>query len=179
MPCELVSAHVHTWFVLIGLTHLATFIQAASPSAHADLWAGRVSCNSCAVGPTYCLFILFYAFFSKVIFSMCALKKNIGFLMRSDFWCCSFGCERCTAFFVLTTSRPWFGRTEMRASVFSCIPWRWENSQEQAWAVAPTGTPRYILQSIQFINEWFPLSLGFITFYKVWWIQWCRAAVPT
>lgn len=47
---------------------------------------------------------------------------------------------------------PWFGRTEMRAAVLSCIPWRWENCRLRAWAVPPTGTPRYVLQSIQFIN---------------------------
>lgn len=35
---------------------------------------------------------------------MCGLKKNMGFQMRSSFWCCSFRCERCTAFFVLVTS---------------------------------------------------------------------------
>lgn len=58
---------------------------------------------------------------------------------------------------------PWFGRTEMRASVLSCILWTWENSQLWAWAVPPTSTPRYILQSIQFISYFFPLSLGFVT----------------
>lgn len=115
------------------------------------------------VGPAYCFFIVvFWAFFLQLIFSMCALEKTLVFKMRWSCWCCSFGCPGLDVLFCPGNLWPWFGRTnESFTSQLYSVEMR--KFPAAGMGCPPTSAPRYILQSIQFINDSFPLSLGFVT----------------
>lgn len=104
----------------------------------ADLWTYIVRCSSCVAGCAYYLYYCILGIFLKLDVFMCALKNIVLFWMRSSCWCCSSGCGKCIIFFCPGSFSPWFGRTEMRTSVFSCILRRWE-FHYQAWTLSCPG----------------------------------------
>lgn len=73
----------------------------------------------------YCILGIFLKF---GLFHVCPKEKhgisNDIKLLALLFWMWKMRCLFCAG-----NLWPWFGRTEMRASVLSCVPWRWENSQ--------------------------------------------------
>lgn len=94
------------------------------------------------LGLAYCLFmVVFWAFSLQLIFSMCALEKTLVFQMRSSCWCCSFGCPGLDVLFCPGNPSDLGLEEHIRASLLSCILWRWENSQRQARAVPPPVHP--------------------------------------
>lgn len=83
---------------------------------------------------------------------MCALKSITVFWTRSRCCCCRSGCEKCIVFFCPRNFWPWFGRTEMRSSVFSCILQRWENSSIKHGLSLPPAGPGTCFQASSFFG---------------------------